>query len=284
MYVKKNINFISIPANYKNVCIAHLLDFNLFVVVIYRPPSYTHTDNVQLVQFLENFCLAKEVLILGDFNLPDIPWHRSDAMINNYPPLCNLFMECFISLSFNQWMTSPTFLPSGNILDLILTSENDRVGDVKVLPNFSNCGHSPFILQYYFENSIEVNYTHQVKYAWHRGKYDRINSVLLDVDWDFEFRDMSIDDMFAKLQSILSPLIVQYVPILHDRPYQPRQRPPNILKSNRRNAWLTYKHNRSVYGRHSQQTHLALEEFNAVNHLFRNYHVTQQILSVNSYQ
>ena len=72
MYIKQHINFI-ILANCSNVCIAHLLDFNLYVVMIYRSPSYTHTDNVQLVQFLFNFCPSKEVLILGDFNLPDVP-------------------------------------------------------------------------------------------------------------------------------------------------------------------------------------------------------------------
>ena len=99
MYLKNHINFISILADCSNVCIAHLLDFNLYVLVIYRPPSYTHTDNVQLVQFLLNFCPSKEVLIVGDFNLPDIPWHLSDAMAKDYTPLCKLFMDVFISLS-----------------------------------------------------------------------------------------------------------------------------------------------------------------------------------------
>ena len=38
VYIKKHINFLSISPNCSNVCIAHLLDFNLYVVVIYRPP------------------------------------------------------------------------------------------------------------------------------------------------------------------------------------------------------------------------------------------------------
>ena len=91
-------------------------------------------------------------------------------------------------------MTSSTFLPSGNTLDLVLTSGHDRVGDVQVLPNFPNCGHCRLILHYYFENCVEITLPSQTEYSWHRGKYNRINSFLLDVDWDFEFHDMSLDD------------------------------------------------------------------------------------------
>ena len=147
-------------------------------------------------------------------------------------------------------------------LDLILTSENDRVGDVEVLPNFPNCGHCPLILHYYFENCVKASSTRQVKFSWHRGKYNKINSSLLDVDWDFEFRNMSIDGMLSKLKSVVTYLIVQYVPVSHDGCHQPHQHPPNSLKTNRRNAWLAYKHSRSIYGSHSQQADVALEQFN----------------------
>ncbi|KAK3879851.1 hypothetical protein Pcinc_015615 [Petrolisthes cinctipes] len=88
---------------------------------------------------------------------------------------------------------------------------------------------------------------------------------------------MSIDGMLSRLKSVVASLITQYIPVSLDRPHQSHPPPPNSLKSNRRNAWLAYKHSRSIYGRHSQQADLALERFNVLNHMFRNYHVTQQI-------
>ena len=149
---------------------------------------------------------------------------------------------------------------------------------MQVLTNFPNCGHCPLILHYYFENCVEITLPSQTEYSWHRGKYNRINSFLLDGDWDFEFHDMPLDDMLLKLKSIVAPLITQHVLTSHNCPRQPHQRPPNSLKSNRRNAWLAYKHSRASYGRHSQQANTALEQFNELNHMLRNYHVTQQIL------
>ncbi|KAK3886186.1 hypothetical protein Pcinc_009646 [Petrolisthes cinctipes] len=88
---------------------------------------------------------------------------------------------------------------------------------------------------------------------------------------------MSIDGMLSRLKSVVASLITQYIPVSLDRPHRSHPPPPITLKSNRRNAWLAYKHSRSIYGRHSQQADLALERFNVLNHMFRNYHVTQQI-------
>ena len=55
-----------------------------------------------------------------------------------------------------------------------------------------------------------------------------------------------------------------------------------LLTPLRPNAWLAYKHSRSIYGRHSQQADLALEQFNVLNYMFRNYFVTRQIHSETS--
>ena len=207
IYVRKDINFISLNVDCSNVCTVHPLDFNLCVVVVYRPPSYDYYDNLDLVKFLSNFCPSKEVLILGDFNLPMISWHHNEHLSASYPPVHQLFMDCFISLGLHQWVLSPTFVHSGNILDLVLTTESDRVGDVRVLTNFSRCDHCPVVLQYYFQTGVEIVTTSKCKYSWHRGNYNRINSVLEDIDWDYEFCDISVDSMFSRLKSILSHLI-----------------------------------------------------------------------------
>ena len=71
VYVKKTLSYISLEINNcKHVCAIHLINFNLLVVIVCRSPSYSHSENSNLFEFLTNFCTNKEVLILGDFNLP----------------------------------------------------------------------------------------------------------------------------------------------------------------------------------------------------------------------
>ena len=45
-----------------------------------------------------------------------------------------------------EWVMEPTFISSGNTLDLFLTLEIDHVGVVKVLAPFPRCGHCPVVV------------------------------------------------------------------------------------------------------------------------------------------
>ncbi len=99
-------------------------------MVVYRPPSNSPEDNVNSVNILQQLCFSKATIILGDFNMPPIDWSRKNAMFLNYDPLTTAFMNCFNSVSLTQQVNFPTFIPSGNILDLVLSTEGDRRGHV----------------------------------------------------------------------------------------------------------------------------------------------------------
>ncbi len=49
------------------------------------------------------------------------------------------FLNLFTTLGL-QHVTEPTFITSGNTLDIILTNERDRIIEVKTLPPFPHCG------------------------------------------------------------------------------------------------------------------------------------------------
>ena len=65
----------------------------------------------------------------------------------------------------------PTFISSGNTLDILLTSEIDRVGDVKVLAPFPRCGHCPLIGGYVFNSNLDADDGEEIAECclWHRG-------------------------------------------------------------------------------------------------------------------
>ena len=133
------------------------------------------------------------------------------------------------------------FLRSGNILDLVFTLTINRIGDVNIHCPFPHCGHCPIVFDYIYEFSYGLTPKKLSKQAWWKGKYRKIDIALDAVDWDFELSDLSVTDMFSKLQSIMSPLVNMYVPLIQENPLNKSVEPHSHLKRQRSMAWHYYK-------------------------------------------
>ena len=66
------------------------------------PPSYSLVDSVSLLTFLDDFCRDREVVIMGDFNLPSIDW--SGRLPVASAPLEARFVEIFALNGLSQWV------------------------------------------------------------------------------------------------------------------------------------------------------------------------------------
>ena len=145
------VDNVSYPAN--NVLMFRLLIFNVFIIIVYRPPSYNASQNEQLAILLENITTGKECVVLGDFNLPNVNWHSTDVLpdTSSVPPLEARFLDAFNSVGLVQWVTEPTYPRSGNTLDLLFTTEADCVGKVEVLEPLPGCDHCLVLFEYLWE-------------------------------------------------------------------------------------------------------------------------------------
>ena len=141
MYVHDSVFVDCVDRPLPNVLSFRLTSFNVHVAVVYRPPSNSTTANNVLASFVNEYCSGKEVVILGDLNLPNIDWSGTSTL--NAPPLEAVFINVFRSLGLTQWVSEATFPRSGNILDLVLTSEQDQVGSINVLAPLPGCDHCP---------------------------------------------------------------------------------------------------------------------------------------------
>ena len=83
--------------------------------------------------FLEVFCTGKEVIIQGDFNLPGIPWNGVDMSSLSMSQIEKDFYDLFTLMGCTQIVDCGTYFPSGNTLDLFLTSFPE--------PLYLNFGH-----------------------------------------------------------------------------------------------------------------------------------------------
>ena len=189
IYVKSHLKVGKITKPIPNVLAIHLTDYDLYVLTVYRPPSNSPDENTRLAEFLENFVTGKEVIILGDFNLPTIKW-GDNSPDSQACRADKLFFESFSTLGLNQFVNEPTFIPSGNILDLALSTELDRIVDVRTFPPFPNCGHVVVCVDYLFQGHHHSGPGTNAKNTlrnWSKGKYSELTASLKLIDWNLEF-------------------------------------------------------------------------------------------------
>ena len=273
LYMHNNIAFLVFEVHIPNVVAVHLIDYDLWIIAVYRPPSYTILENTFLLNFLLNFCPGKEVIIAGDFNLPTIDW--SLDLIDGYiRPVDTQFLDCFSSLGLLQWVKEPTFLLSDNILDLLLTSEEDRVGGVFVLPPLPCCQHSPVVFEYIFSGEGPERLAVGERRAWRKGKYAKISEALSQIDWGLEFSYSSVNEDFSYLQSVLLSLIDKFIPLMPVRSGPPwAVRVPPALTQLRSEAWHVYKQVRRAEGRNSAGALERLHIYKELNWNYRHFSV-----------
>ena len=80
LYIHNSLVFTQVISDMPNMIVIYLNDYDLYVVTIYRPPSYSSMGNIALINLLQRLCLDKEVVIQGDFNLPTIRWDQVNPL------------------------------------------------------------------------------------------------------------------------------------------------------------------------------------------------------------
>ena len=212
LYVKENIKFVEVSVGCPNAAAVCLIDYDLWILSVYRPPSYSVHENEVLDRVILSFCEGREVVVFGDFNLPSLLWSAGGGAYGAVGNVDRKFLDCFIAAGLTQWVMEATFIASGNTLNLFFTSEIDREGDVRILAPFPRCNHSLIVCEYLFSFDIDAD-EHIVKerYLWHKGDYDSLSCALLRGDWESELMHLAADAAYVFLQ-ILSNLVNVYIP------------------------------------------------------------------------
>jgi len=103
------------PVNLELICIRLNLPNPVTVCIVYIPPNITLTYYETLFDFLFNLSNASnKLIILGDFNFPDIDWDS----LSGHSPVSNQFCDLVFQAGLSQLIDTPTH-NHDNILDLI---------------------------------------------------------------------------------------------------------------------------------------------------------------------
>ena len=189
------------------------------------PPNSNSSYWSALSIYLDSILSNHSVLLLGDFNSPDICWSTLTGQV--------------CKLTFNHNLSQLVDIPthnSGNILDLVLSSPSTNVCELtKVSYPVLQSDH--FILSFKFLSTSTNPQPHlnnpSSKFAFTKADFDCLSSYLLDVDFSSYYNSTDIARLIAAGYNLSLYSFTPVVPCLSRRLHCLAIRATGLLRQGR---------------------------------------------------
>jgi hypothetical protein len=192
---------------------------------LYRPGEHPFIDDFELVftrarEYVDNEGY-KELLVMGDFNLPSVQWADGDAIsIKDDNSSGNRFCELIGDSFLYQHVNMPTFQLSNGVetstLDLIFTTESGAVSALKTSFVQGNIDRGHFVLFFDFvlKNKPTEGLANSLKYVYSKANYEEISRFMANIDWVRLFENLSVQQMYDELIFYASAAVNEFVPFV----------------------------------------------------------------------
>lgn len=222
--------------------------------VLYRSPGSSYQDNLNLNLLLQNISKKhqnsnEKLVILGDFNYPDVCWLKENCDKSNEHP-ASLFLNTVHESYLTQFINKPTHhraLQNPTLIDLILSNDTDFVYNIVHFPPFGKSHHS--VLYFSIDIDTDSNTSPPVmKYCINKGDFQGMKTYFDAIDWISELdEDLNIDQWWDIIVNHLNEAKEKFVPKKNQSVKNNTVRtfyvPPTLLNKIRlkRTAFRTYK-------------------------------------------
>lgn len=201
---------------------------DLYICAVYVSPTVdcvvleNHLDKLKRISLQVN--LNSKILIIGDYNLPNIFWVDSNnsqlPLMLNTTEKAQCFLETFNFCNFSQFNDIKN--EYNKTLDLVLSNfETDAIKVTK--SNFIMVEEDKFhpTLQIQVKSSLSfMNERNFRKFNFRRGRYNEIRSELRNMDWNF-LDDLPLDNAVSEFYNIIEEVKTKYVPLYTKRKTYP---------------------------------------------------------------
>ena len=182
----------------------------LLVCCFYRSNVSKLAPMQKLFEDIQTFeQLNIPMLLLGDFNMPDIDWsipfspglHGQDELLN-----------VLVQHGFTQYVDMPT--RGLNTLDLVLCNTQGKIHELKTHNPLASSDHNVISFKYLINFQRNPN----VSRNWEKGFYFGIERGLENVCWEEVFQEtQNVDQMYVKFLNIFNNLVELFVPFSNSR-------------------------------------------------------------------
>ena len=186
---------------------------------IYRSPSSDEDNMKLLMDMLNKVSMDKEythILIVGDFNLPDVNWTTWHARSN----MSRAFMECLRDCHFHQMVTEPTRVrvnQEPTTLDLVITNDLNYVPHIERQSPLGASDHC--VLYIDFACYTAVDEARSERFNYNKADYEALRREMT-LDWPKIFQDTSVKDAYRVFADKLTQAMRKCIPIKKNKPHK----------------------------------------------------------------
>lgn len=186
----------------------------LTVAVCYRPPS-DDTSLERMIQCLASLPGTTPLLVMGDFNLPEVQWRArpddgaSPDLTRNSGRATRFLEQCGL-LGVSQYVAAPTRGP--NVLDLVLARGLQQVTAHSRAPGIAS-DHQEVVVGFTAKTSGPARPTRSQAFSYRRADFDGLRQALSVTPWEL-LDDVSVDEAVSMFYALLDAAVHDYVPIV----------------------------------------------------------------------
>ena len=182
----------------------------LILVLVYRPPAQNPNVDNKLYEQILDICNHNDVIIFGDFNLPVTVWGGTLNSHSGHELYSNI-----LESSLYQHIYEPT--RGENILDIVLSTNDNQISNVDIGPKFSTSDHRNVLF------SIECNIgmyndSYEKVPDFLRADFDKLRTILENTDWSQIYGTQDVEQAWNMFTDILTNAIAECIPMSDRRP------------------------------------------------------------------
>ena len=187
---------------------------------VYVPPSPSDSNMngviTNLTQIIQNNS-STNIIIVGDFNSPDVQWDTLSATSNSARGLCDFIFDN----SLTQLVDQPTHI-KGNILDLLLTNSNDSISNLSIASAPNNWFPSDhFVIRFQLSQPLHQPVTTPTYvFDFPKANYDGILSYLFDLDYSQCLQSQDVESIWCMIKNSIYNAMDLFIPKVRLRRHQ----------------------------------------------------------------
>ena len=224
------------------------------LALVYRSPNSPEQNSNNMCRIIKDICTTQHpVIIVGDFNLPNIDW-SSYSHPGSEHSLDFKFIETLRNNYLNQHITSPTRgrgSANPNILDLFLSTEGENIQDIELSAPIGKSDHC--VITAKININIQNNAKPKTRPCYNKADFVSMNNSL-DIDWTsmLNSENTTPDHTWKVFTDKLKEAELKFVPskVIKPRKYKFPLDKKTRTKINQKNRiWKRYisTHDQSVY-------------------------------------
>ena len=124
------------------------------------------------------------VLMMGDFNLPNVDWESWNNKSDNTETQDYKFIQCIQDNILYQHVNKPTRwrgTDTPHVLDLVFTNEENMVSEMEYLSSLGKSDHC--VLQFQFNCYTKLKIDRRQNMCYDKGNFAVFNKEVASIKW-----------------------------------------------------------------------------------------------------